>query len=290
MRVLLFGASGQVGTALRQQLYGRVELLALDHSQLDLADTGAVTSQILSYKPGLVINAAAYTAVDQAESEPVQAQRINAQAPAVMAEAVAHLGSWLFHYSTDYVFDGQAQRPYTEQDTVAPLSVYGRSKLAGEQAISELGSRYLIFRTSWVYAATGRNFLVTMRRLAGERETLQVVDDQWGSPTTALALADLTVALQQRLDAGLLTAADSGIYQATCAGKTTWCRFARAIFAESGLHHVQVEPVPTSAYPTAAHRPAYSVLDNRRLFQSFGLSMPSWREALKTCLERNDSS
>jgi len=290
MRVLLFGAAGQVGRVLHQQLQNELELLALDRAELDLADIGRLKSQILSFHPDLIINAAAYTAVDQAESEFALAECINTQAPAVMAETAASLGCWLFHYSTDYVFDGQAQRPYTEQDSVAPLGVYGRTKLAGEKAISSAGGLYLILRTSWLYAATGRNFLTTMRRLAAERETLQVVDDQWGSPTTALALADLTVVLQQRLRAGQLNPDVSGIYHTTCAGQTTWCRFARAIFAETGLSHVQVQSVPTSAYPTPARRPAYSVLDNRRLHETFGLALPDWQEALKTCLQAYDSS
>ncbi len=290
MRVLLFGASGQVGTALRHQLDGRVELLALEHKHLDLADADAIKSQILSFQPTLIINAAAYTAVDQAESEPSRAQLINANAPAVMAATAAELGCWLFHYSTDYVFDGNEQRPYTEQDPVAPLGVYGQTKLAGEKAVVAAGCLYLIFRTSWVYAAAGRNFLTTMLRLAGERDQLRVVDDQWGSPTTADALAALTVTLQKRLQAGQLKTADSGIYHTTCAGKTTWCRFARMIFAKSGISHVQVEPVPTSAYPTAASRPAYSVLDNRLLLEKFSLTMPSWQQALRSCLAQHDGS
>jgi len=289
MRILLLGAKGQVGSALRLQLEDRVELLALDRSGLDLADSAAIKSRILSYGPDLIINAAAYTAVDQAESEPELAAQINFRAPAVMAQAAASLGCWLFHYSTDYVFDGQSSRPYTEQDPVAPLGVYGRTKLAGEQAVKQAGCSYLILRTSWVYAATGRNFLTTMLRLAAERNTLQVVDDQWGSPTTALALADLTLALQQRLQAGLLKSDHSGVYHASCAGKTTWCRFARVIFSETACSAVQVQSVPSSAYPTPTRRPAYSVLDNRYLYETFGMALPDWQEALKTCLQRHDS-
>jgi dTDP-4-dehydrorhamnose reductase len=238
----------------------------------------------------VVINAAAYTAVDQAESEPELAHLVNAEAPRVMAEACAESGAWLVHYSTDYVFDGTASEPYSEDDPVSPVNVYGRTKLEGEQAVVGNAPRHLIFRTSWVYSNHGRNFLNTMLRLSAERAVLTIVSDQVGSPTWTGAIAGATEQVLHRLS-GWGTGGDdkAGIYHMTCGGRTSWYGFARAIFEQTGrLDGIRVEPIDTASYPTPARRPLYSVLNNDKLANVFGVKLDTWDDALRECLSERD--
>lgn len=280
MRILVFGSNGQVGSALVQCLAADVELVALTRAEVDVSDAAAVVRSIEEHKPDFVINAAAYTAVDRAETEHDVAERVNAEAPGVMAAAARRAGAWLVHYSTDYVFDGSAHTPYPEDAPAAPLGVYGRSKLAGERAVRAASDRYLILRTSWVYSLQGHNFLNTVRRLAAERAELRIVDDQWGSPTYA---GDIARATAQLLRGALRAPEHSGTYHLSAAGATTWCRFAAKIVATAGLD-VRIVPITTAEYPTAAVRPRYSVLDNAKLARTFGVRLPHWEEGLARCL------
>ncbi len=280
-RILLLGALGQVGMCLRPLLAARGQVTAIDRDDLDIADADALRAFVRALDPSLIVNAAAYTAVDRAETEPDAARAINATAPAILAEEAARSGARLVHYSTDYVYDGTAARPYVETDATAPLSVYGRTKLDGDEAILGSGAAAVILRTSWVYGPHGHNFLRTMLRLAGEGTThLRVVADQRGTPTLASDLAAATDAIL-----GQWTAGDGreGVYHATNEGETTWHGFAAAIFADAGLS-VTVEPIPTAAYPTPAPRPAYGVLSKAKLAAAFGIVLPEWRDALATCL------
>ncbi len=302
-RVLLFGKSGQVGGELLHALERRspearaaaeagsalpdYELVALDRAGCDLSDPDAVRAAILRTRPQVVVNAAAWTAVDRAESEPDACRRINADAPAAMAAAARSIDALLVHYSTDYVFDGRAHTPYREDDPVGPLGAYGCSKLEGEQAITASGCAAVVLRTSWVYGLTGQNFLRTMLRLAGDREELGVVDDQQGSPTWSRSLARATMAL---LDRHAHQPASwpqiSGLYHATSGGSTTWYGFASAIFeqATSLPRRPRLRPLATADYPLPAPRPAWSVLDCSRLRERLGIEMPGWRAALDECL------
>ncbi len=287
-RVLLFGRAGQVGGALARRLAATCALTALDRSGCDLADSAAVRAAILAQRPDVVINAAAWTAVDRAEAEPEAAHRINAQAPGTMAAAAREIGALLVHYSTDYVFDGRKRTPWTEDDSPAPLGVYGRSKLAGERAVQQAGGAHLILRTSWVYGLTGHNFLRTMLRLAAERDELAVVDDQIGAPTWSEAIAQATV---QAIGAWLAEpdrrAQREGLFHLSAAGQTSWCGFARAIFelAPDLPRRPRVRAIGTEQYPLPAPRPAWSVLDGSRLEAAFGIRMAGWREALQDCLD-----
>jgi dTDP-4-dehydrorhamnose reductase len=293
----LLGANGQIGTELRRSLSPLGDLVAAtrdgqlsDGSQCEVADFDlpiSLPALIERVAPDIVVNAAAYTAVDQAEAEPVIAFRVNAGAPRFIAEACSARGALLVHYSTDYVFDGTATRPYREDDPTAPLGVYGASKLAGEDAIRASGARHLIFRAAWVYAAHGRNFLLTMLRLANERDELRVVSDRIGSPTSAAQIADTTAGILS------LPAQASGLWHLTASGETTWHGFAEAILdgaADRGLiaRKPKVLPIATRDYPTPAARPAYSVLDNARLRQDFGLVPPGWRNSLSLVLDELD--
>ena len=275
MKILLAGRNGQVGWELEPRLARLGELVALDRSGLDLGDPGAVRSRVRELRPDVIVNAAAYTAVDRAESEPGLAFAINAAAPGVLADEAKRLGALLVHYSTDYVFDGTKAAPYTESDEPNPLSVYGRSKLAGERAIRASGCRYLILRTSWVYAGRGRNFLLTMLRLGAERPELRVVDDQHGAPTWARDIAEATVTLLER--------SVEGLFHLTAAGETTWHGFAGAIMRLAGLTPV-VRAIRSDEYPVAARRPANSVLDNAQVRAAGGVVMPAWEESLGRCL------
>jgi dTDP-4-dehydrorhamnose reductase len=279
-RILLLGAGGQLGLQLKQTLTDKVELTALARTELDFTDANAIRSAIRSANPEIVINAAAYTAVDKAESEPEQALLVNAVAPGVIAEELVKTGGWLIHYSTDYVFDGSGTKPWIETDPTGPLGVYGQTKLDGELAIASTGCKHVILRTSWVYATEGRNFLHTMLRLGCEREQLKVVDDQIGAPTTAEALTEATLAVLRCLngDAPEVT----GVYHLACAGETSWCGFAKAIFAEfaSKQRPPEVLPIPTEAYPTPAKRPHNSRLNCGKFTRQFGFQMPSWQDAL----------
>jgi len=280
MRILIIGRNGQVGSHLERELAGRHEVVALDRAGADLRDDAALRGAIQSARADAVINAAAYTAVDRAEQESDLAERCNAHAPGVMAQAAAAAGAWLVHYSTDYVFDGSARTPYDEDSPTRPLGVYGASKLRGEQAVQAAGGRHLIFRTAWVYSLHGHNFLNTMLRLGREGRELRVVDDQHGSPTWAGAIAAATARALDRLEP-----ARSGIYHMTCGGETTWCGFAQRIFEYAGLASMQVVPITTADYPTPARRPAYSVLSNHRLRSVFGIELPHWESALRACLD-----
>lgn len=294
MKILLFGANGQVGHELRRSLAALGDVVATTRSgtlesgiaceRADFDAPAALPALIERIAPDIVVNAAAYTAVDKAESDRDAAFRANAEAPARIAEACAACGVRLVHYSTDYVFDGRGTRPYREDDPTAPLGVYGASKLAGEQAIRASGARHLIFRTAWVYAAHGRNFMRTMLRLAAEREELKVVADQRGTPTPAALIADITaVALAQ-------PSAPSGLWHLTAGGETTWHGFAEAIVADAHARGLltrmpRVVPIATVDYPTPAARPAYSVLDTARLRSDFGIALPPWRSDLAAVLD-----
>jgi dTDP-4-dehydrorhamnose reductase len=287
MKILLLGKNGQLGTHLQRVLPALGELTALGRAEADLSDPAAAAAAVAGSGADVVVNAAAYTAVDRAESEPELAQRVNAEAPGAMAAAARGAGALFVHYSTDYVFDGTGRRPYREDDPTRPLGVYGRTKLAGEQAVRAAGGPHLVFRTAWVYSLHGRNFLNTMLRLGAERSELRVVDDQVGSPTFAGAIADATVSVLARVPQ--LAAAPSGLYHMTCGGETSWCGFARRIFEEAGAAKVRVDAITTADYPTPAARPAYSVLNNEKLESVFGVSLPSWDDALRTCLAERSS-
>ncbi|QBZ87419.1 dTDP-4-dehydrorhamnose reductase [Pseudomonas viciae] len=285
LRILIIGQNGQVSRALQSRLAGMGELIVRGSSELDLAHPDLIHSPIDALKPDLIINAAAHTAVDQAESEPALAFAINAIAPGVLAQVAVKLGVPLIHYSTDYVFDGRKPTPYTEDDMPNPLSVYGRSKLAGEDAIRQAAGQHLILRTSWVYSTEGRNFLLTMQRLLQEKPQLRVVADQIGAPTWAGTIADSTAKLIERWRAGQSGA--WGTYHLTARGETSWFGFAQAIGEHLIEQHkpcAELEPIPSSAYPTPASRPLNSRLDCTRLFQEWGVSQPDWRSALHQCL------
>jgi dTDP-4-dehydrorhamnose reductase len=283
MRVLLTGAGGQLGATLKGALAPLGEIAAYDHATLDLTDADALVRACRDIAPHVIVNAAAYTAVDKAESEPALAHAVNARAPEVLAGEAARLGALLVHYSTDYVFDGAKQLPYVETDATAPLGVYGSSKLEGERAIAASGCPYLTLRTSWVYAPHGRNFLLTMLALAQTREELRVVDDQRGAPTSCALLARETVSLLAHPDAR----SASGLYHLTAGGEVTWCGFARAIFerrAAAGARVPRLVAIPASDYPTPARRPANSVLSNAKLAARFGWAQPPWEDGLDEAL------
>lgn len=285
MKVLITGQHGQVSRELQLQLQGLGELFVLGRDQLDLANADQIRQQIRGHRPDLIINAAAHTAVDQAESEPDAAFAINAIAPGVLAEEAKALGIPLIHYSTDYVFDGSKPDPYTEADTPNPLGVYGQSKLAGEEAIAAVGGDYLILRTSWVYSSHGKNFLLTMQRLLQEKPQMRIVADQIGAPTWAGSIARSTRALIERWQAG--EPGEWGIYHLTNQGETSWFGFAEAIGAHlrtQGKACAELEAIPSSAYPTPAKRPLNSRLDCSRLQQQWHVSQPSWQDALRECL------
>jgi dTDP-4-dehydrorhamnose reductase len=284
MKILLTGTSGQLGYELERSLQGIGEVVALERGKMDLSDLDSVRDAIRAVQPGLIVNPAAYTAVDKAESEPQLAMRINAEAPAVMAQEAARLGAALVHYSTDYVFNGSKNGPYLEGDPTAPLNVYGRSKLAGEQAIVASGVPHLIFRTSWVYGMRGKNFLLTMLRLARERDELRVVDDQHGAPTWSRTIADSTaMALAQARAGGQeWWRQHSGVYHLSSQGQTTWFGFTQAILAAAQID-CRLIPIPSAEYPVPAARPANSVLCSDRLIADF-CNLPHWQDALRLCL------
>ena len=285
LRILISGQHGQVSQALQTSLQDLGELIVLGRDRLDLSQPESIRDVVRVIKPDLIINAAAHTAVDQAESEPELAFAINATSPGVFAEEAAALGIPFIHYSTDYVFDGSKDGLWDETDTPNPLGVYGSSKLAGEQAIEKAGGQYLILRTSWVYSLTGRNFLLTMQRLLQEREKLTIVGDQIGAPTWAGAIAQSTRELIQRWRDGKPGA--WGVYHLTASGETSWFGFAEAIGKElikAGKPCATLEPIPSSAYPTPAKRPLNSRLDCSRLHREWGVSQPGWHDAMLECL------
>lgn len=289
MKILLTGNTGQLGYELERSLQGLGEIVALGRSKLDLSDLDQVRDVIRAVQPGLIVNPAAYTAVDKAETDVELAMRINAEAPAVMAEEAKKLGAAMIHYSTDYVFDGSKGSPYVEDDPTCPINVYGRSKLAGEQAIQAAGIAHLIFRTSWVYGMRGKNFLLTVLRLAQEREELRIVGDQHGSPTWCRSIADTTAHIVAQAHAvGDLQAwwqRHTDIYHLTAQGQTTWADFTQEILDNAALPKPPlVTAIPTAAYPLPAPRPAYSVLSCERLKQTF-CDLPAWDDALRLCMK-----
>jgi len=296
MKILLAGREGQVAWELRRTLACLGEVVALDRKtplRLDLADADSIKNAVETVRPGLIVNAAAYTAVDKAEQDRDAAFAVNAEAPGLLAEQALRFGAGLVHYSTDYVFPGDAHAPYRETDATGPQGTYGASKLAGEQAIAATGAPHYILRTAWVYGNRGGNFLLTMLRLMRERELVRVVGDQLGAPTWSRLIAEATALLIARsLDAeGRFAPGErGGIYHLSCGGQASWFEFAQAIRAaglEAGLLAetcARVERIPSSEYPTPAKRPAYSVLSNDKLFAAFGLRLPDWREALRLCL------
>lgn len=286
MKILVCGRNGQVAQALQAELGGLGELHLLGREQLDLAQPEALREPLRELAPDLIINAAAHTAVDQAEHETELAFAINAESPRVLAEEAARLGVPLIHYSTDYVFDGDKPAPYTEDDAPNPLGVYGRSKLAGEQAIAAVGGEHLILRTSWVYSLHGRNFLLTMQRLLQEKPELRIVCDQIGAPTWASTIAFSTRALIERWQNG--QAGAWGTYHLTAQGETSWFGFAQAIGEQlkaRGLPCAELLPIPSSEYPTPARRPLNSRLDCSRLAREWQVSQPHWQQALIDCLK-----
>lgn len=286
--ILLFGGSGQVGAALRRRLSPYYALAAPGSATVDLSSAEQISNVIERLQPRLIINAAAYTAVDRAEREPELAMRVNGVAPDIMARQARLAGAALVHYSTDYVFDGSKASPYTENDPPAPLNIYGCSKLAGDRAVMASGAPYLILRTAWVYGLQGSNFLLTMQRLLREREQVSVVDDQIGAPTWCESIADATVSILRAGDDLVESVCKrSGLYNMTCGGETTWYGFARAIRAElssSDIRLADLRAIVSADYPTAARRPAYSVLDNSRLHSEFAVDLPHWRQALAAAL------
>jgi dTDP-4-dehydrorhamnose reductase len=287
-KILIFGRSGQVGWELRHKLACLGQVSATGSTEVDFSDLDSIRNAVRSVEPAVIVNAAAYTAVDKAESEPAIAATINSTAPGVLAEEAKQLGCILVHYSTDYVFDGTRQGSYVETDAPSPLNVYGKTKLAGEVAIQSVGGDYLILRTSWVYGARGSNFLFTMLRLAKERAELRIVDDQTGAPTTseciAQATADVLAQLMAPTGGGLQ--GRSGVYNLTNAGETTWFGFAKAFLTKRyGTATPNLIPIPTSEFPRPARRPANSRLSCQRLKETFGVRMPHWEEALSLVLE-----
>jgi dTDP-4-dehydrorhamnose reductase len=290
MRILVTGALGQVGFELQRALAPLGEPVAVGRADCDLADAGAIRALLREMRPALVVNPAAYTAVDKAESDRDAAYAVNATAVGIIGEEAARLGVPVIHYSTDYVFDGSGSRPWTESDTPNPLSVYGASKWAGEQALAQANPRHLILRTSWVVGAHGANFAKTMLRLAAERERLTVVADQVGAPTPAALLADLTAHLASEILGGD-DAFPWGTYHVAAAGETSWCDYARFVIAEAiaagktlKARPEDVQPIATADYPTAARRPLNSRLDTQRFRSTFGLRLPPWQESLRHTL------
>jgi dTDP-4-dehydrorhamnose reductase len=284
VKILLTGSTGQVGYELARSLQGVGQVVAVDRNVMDLSDLDQVRDVIRREKPGLIVNPAAYTAVDKAESEPELAYRINAEAPGLMAQEARLLGAAMVHYSTDYVFDGSQPAPRVEDDATGPLNVYGASKLAGEHAIAAAGIPHLIFRTSWVYGMRGKNFLLTMLRLARERNELKVVADQHGAPTWSRTIADVSAQVLSQAHAGGREwwVQNSGVYHLSAQGQTTWFEFTQAIVEAAGLE-CRVLPIATADYPTPARRPQYSVMSSERLTTRF-CHLPEWKEALRLCL------
>ena len=295
MKILLLGKGGQVGWELQRSLATLGELIALDHDSTDLcgnfADLAGLAETVRTVRPDLIVNAAAHTAVDKAESEPDLVRTLNALAPQVLAVEAAKLGAWLVHYSTDYVFDGSGDTPWVESDATGPLSVYGATKLEGEALVAAANPRHLIFRTSWVYAARGGNFAKTMLRLAQERDKLTVINDQFGAPTGAELLADVTAHALRQVTRQPNGDKDAGLYHLVASGTTTWFDYAKHVLAQAQIVQpaiqikaTQVDPVPTSAFPTPAKRPHNSRLNTQKLQTTFGLTLPTWQAGVNRML------
>ena len=293
MRILLIGKGGQVGFELRRALAPLGEVVAVDYPDVDLADPASIRRTVEEARPEVVVNAAAYTAVDKAETEPERARAINAVAPGVVGEAARRLGARVVHYSTDYVFDGAKPAAYEEDDRTSPVSVYGATKRDGEDALAASGAEYLTFRTSWVFGAVGQNFVKTILRLAAERESLDVVADQVGAPTPASLLADVTAQVLGRLVSRPPGEIPSGLYHLVAAGETSWHAFAQAIVRGAisrgralRLSPEAIRPIATAAYPLPAKRPANSRLDTTLLTRTFGLVLPRWESGLDHVLDQ----
>jgi len=286
-RLLLIGTSGQVGWELRRTLAPLGEVHGVDYPAIDLTDGAAVAKYVRAYRPNVVLNAAAYTAVDKAETDSERSMQINGVAPGILAEETKKLGALLVHYSTDYVFDGTKGEPYTEEDVPNPLSAYGRSKFAGDRAIQQVDGNYLLFRLCWVYGVRGQNFMLTIMRLAREREKLRVVSDQVGCPTWSRMIAGATALSLKQVLAARDPGACKGIYHLAASGQTSWHGFAQAIVNSMAPEERKcqvVEPISTSEYPLPAKRPAYSVLSCEKLERTFGLRLPNWAESLPQVL------
>ncbi|MFN6572266.1 dTDP-4-dehydrorhamnose reductase [Dendronalium sp. ChiSLP03b] len=293
MKILLTGVTGQVGWELQRTLMTLGEVIPVSRKQIDLTQPDSIRHIIQEIKPDLIVNPAAYTAVDKAESEPELAMAINGIAPGVIAEEAKRLGTAIIHYSTDYVFDGTNTTPYTELDKPNPQNIYGKTKLAGEEAIASVGVPHLILRTSWVYGLRGKNFLLTMQKLAQEREEIKVVNDQIGAPTWSRAIAEATaqILFQAQQDVSGFLASKGGLYHLTASGQTSWYGFAQAIFQYNPEHNQRklqkLIAISSKGYPTAASRPAYSLLNNQKLFNTFDLLLPEWQKSLELVLARN---
>jgi dTDP-4-dehydrorhamnose reductase len=292
MKILLLGKNGQVGWELQRSLAPLGEVLALDRHSTDfcgdLSQPERLAQTVRAWRPDVVVNAAAHTAVDKAESEPELARCLNAIAPAALAQTAAEVGAWLVHYSTDYVFNGQGDTPWQECSATGPLSVYGQTKLEGEQAIAAVCAKHLIFRTSWVYAARGGNFAKTMLRLGAERERLTVINDQHGAPTGADLIADVTA---HAIRCVMRQAELAGVYHLVAAGETTWHGYASHVIAQArrirpelALQVNEIAPVPTASFPTPAQRPLNSRLSTHKLQQAFGLVLPPWQQGVNRML------
>lgn len=293
MKILLTGKNGQVGFELQRALAPIGDVTAVGHAECDLADPDAIRRLIRDLNPDLIVNPAAYTAVDLAESNEAAAIAVNALAPGVLGSEAARIGACVIHYSTDYVFDGTKQSPYDEEDATNPLGVYGRTKVAGERALAAATERYFVLRTSWVVGAHGGNFLKTILRLAAERDQLSIVADQHGAPTSAALIADVTAHMAQQYKRRASSNADYGTYHVAAAGATTWYEYSRFIVQEAVKRGVKlkldpekIRPIPTADYPLPAKRPANSRLDTSRVQQTFGLRLPGWEEGVRRILSQ----
>ncbi|MGA2179936.1 MAG: dTDP-4-dehydrorhamnose reductase [Verrucomicrobiota bacterium] len=289
MKILLIGKNGQVGWELRRALAPLAEVVAVDYPEINLTDTPALRALVAATNPSVVVNAAAYTAVDKAETETELCRQVNAVAPGVLAEAAKKIGALMVHYSTDYVYDGAKTSPYVETDAPNPLGVYGRSKLEGDRAVKASGADHLIFRLCWVYGARGQNFMLTMQRLARAREKLRVVGDQFGCPTWSRMIAETTALALKQVLAGADGSGFNGEYHLAAGGQTNWHEFASCIIEwmpEAERKCRAVERITTPEYPTPAKRPAYSVLDCGKLQKTFGLRLPDWEASLRQVLDK----
>jgi dTDP-4-dehydrorhamnose reductase len=287
--LLIIGKNGQVGWELRRTVAALGQAVAVDYPEIDLTQEDSIRHWVTQTRPTVIINAAAFTAVDKAETETDRCQKINGAAPGILAREAARSGALLVHYSTDYVYDGSKSSPYVETDAPNPLGAYGRSKLAGDLAILESGAKHLIFRLCWVYGARGQNFMLTMMRLARERETLRVVQDQVGCPTWSRLIAETTALSLKQALAAADPAALNGVYHLAASGQTSWHGFAEAIISRMAPDEKKcqaVQPIATTEYPLPARRPAFSVLSCEKLLRTFGLRLPDWQESLGQVLER----
>ncbi len=292
MKIVLLGKDGQVGWELQRSLSILGDLVATEQEDLDFERPDSVRDWIRRQRPAVIVNAAAYTAVDQAESEPDKARRINADTVGVLAEEAARINAWLVHYSTDYVFDGLKSTPYVEDDAAHPLSVYEQTKWEGEEAVRASHAKHLIFRTSWVFAARGKNFVRTIARLAKEKDTLRVIADQWGAPTSAELLADVTALAISHITGNGQDERYRGTYHVAAAGETNWHEYARYVVALAKERGMVVKtapdavvPIPTEAYPLPARRPGNSRLNTAKGTKTFGLQLPDWRVHVRRCLD-----